>query len=85
MLDGTKAMRKTYPIQITSPWSDVYDYSIYLERYSGTETKLLAKGVSEDQIEALLSERDYQRFQDKGIYRFRVSGQKLADVLQVLV
>ena len=84
MLDGFKAMRKTYPIQIQSAdMSGVNDYQVYRERYRGTETKLIARQVSEDQVEAILSERDYARFRD-GAFRFRVSGQLLAEVLEYL-
>jgi hypothetical protein len=85
MLDGTKAMRKTYPIQIqAADRSGVNDYNVYHERYNGKEMKLLAGNVSEDQIAALLTEREYQKFGD-GAYRFRVNGQRLAEVLQVLI
>lgn len=85
MLDGTKTMRRTYPIQIqAADMSGVSDYKVYHERYSGTEMRLLASRVSEDQVEQLLSERDYGKFQN-GAFKFRVSGQQLADVLQVLV
>lgn len=85
MLDGTKAMQKIYPIQIqAADMSGVNDYNVYHMRYAGTESKLVARRVSEDQVEALLSERDYRKFQ-KGRGNFRVSGQQLADVLQVLI
>ena len=60
------------------------DYSVYHERYQGTETRLLARQVTEDQVEQLLSERDYQKFQ-AGSYRFRVTGFQLAEVLQAIV
>lgn len=85
MLDGTKAMRKTYPIQIqAADMSGVNDYNVYHERYHGTEAKLIARRVSEDQVEALLSERDYQKFRE-GAYRFRVTGQKVAEVLEAII
>jgi len=84
-LDGFKNLRKTYPIQIQAPSaSGVYDYSVYLERYHGAETKLLAKNVSEDQVQELLSERDYMKFRD-GKGSFRVSGFRLAEVLEVVL
>jgi len=85
MLDGFKAMRKTYPIQIcAADMSGVNDYQVRHERYKGTETRIVAHRVSEDEVEALLSERDYQRFRE-GAYRFRVTGQRLCDVLQVII
>ena len=84
-LNGFRAMQRTYPIQIhQADLSGCNDYQIRHERYRGTETKTIAWRVSEDQIEALLSERDYSRFRE-GAYRFRVSGMKLADVLQVII
>lgn len=84
-LDGTKAMRRTYPIVIqAADMSGVNDYSLYHSRYRGTESKLMARNVSEDQVEALLSEHDYNKFRE-GKGEFRVSGQKLADVLEVLI
>jgi streptomycin 6-kinase len=85
MLDGTKAMRKTYPIviQANDP-SGAADYTVYHSRYRGTERKLVARLVSEDQVQELLSERDYMKFRD-GKGEFRVSGQRLAEVLQVLI
>ena len=85
MLDGTKAMRKTYPIviQANDP-SGTADYSVYHSRYQGTEHRLLARRVSEGEVQDLLSERDYAKFQE-GKGDFRVSGQRLAEVLQVLV
>ena len=84
-LDGFKAMRRTHPIRIQAPdMSGVYDYNVYHERYRGTETRLIATRVSEDQIEALLTEQEYRKF-CAGSYKFRVSGQKLAEVLEVLI
>lgn len=81
MLDGTKAMRKTYPILIqASDPSGVANYSVYHSRYHGAEHKLIAHHVSEDQIQDLLAEREYQKFR-KGKGNFRVSGQRIADVL----
>lgn len=81
MLDGTKAMRKTYPIliQANDP-SGAADYSVYHSRYRGAEHKLIARHVSEDQIQDLLTEREYQKFR-KGKGDFRVSSQRIADVL----
>ena len=84
-LDGFKAMRKTYPIVIqAADMSGVNDYNVYHSRYKGTESRLVARQVSEDQVQELLSERDYLRFRD-GKGEFRVTGQRLADVLQVLI
>lgn len=85
MLDGFKAMRKTYPITIqAADMSGVNDYNVYHTRYQGTESRLVARCVSEDQVEQLLSERDYAKFQD-GKGDFRVTGQQLAEVLEVLI
>jgi hypothetical protein len=85
MLDGFKAMRKTYPIQISqADMSGVNDYNVYHSRYNGTETRLVARRVSEDEVEMLLGERNYQKFRD-GAYKFRVTGQVLCDVLQVII
>ena len=85
MLDGTKAMRKTYPITIqAADMSGCNDYNVYRRRYNGTEFCLVARRVSEDQVQDLLSERDYERFRD-GKGDFRVTGEKLVNVLQVLV
>lgn len=81
MLDGFKAMRKLHSIQIqAADMSGSSDYKVYREHH-GTETQLIARQVSEDQIEQLLNERDYRKFQ-AGAYRFRVSCQLLADILQ---
>lgn len=85
MLDGFKAMRKSYPIQIQAAgMSGCNDYQVYHERYKGTDTRLIASRVSEDQIETLLSERDYARFRE-GAFRFRVTGQQLAETLEVII
>ncbi len=78
-------MRKTYLIVIqASDMSGASDYSVYHSRYRDTEHKLLARRASEDQVQDLLTERDYAKFRD-GKGEFRVSGQKLAEVLQVLI
>lgn len=85
MLDGFKTMRKSYPIVIqAADRSGCNDYNVYHTRYQGSESRLVARRVSEDQVQELLSERDYQRFRD-GKGNFRVSGQQLADVLQVII
>lgn len=84
-LDGFKAMRRSYPIEIqAADLSGCNDYQVYHSRYNGTEKRLVARRVSEDQVEALLSERDYNKFRE-GAYKFRVSGMQLADVLQVII
>jgi hypothetical protein len=86
MLNGMRSMDKTYPIQIqAADMSGVNGYQVYHEQYRGAKTRLIARQVSEDQVEALLNPRDYQRFQNNGAYRFRVSGTKLAEVMQVLI
>lgn len=84
MLDGTKAIRKTYPIRISALESGTNDYNVSHLRYGGTESRTIARRVSEDQIADLLSERDYAKFRE-GKGDFRVSGFKLADVLQVVL
>jgi len=85
MLDGFKAMRKTYPITIqAADMSGCNDYNVYHNRYQGTESRLVARRVSEDQVMELLNERDYSKFRE-GKGDFRVTGQSLCDVLQVII
>lgn len=82
MLDGTKVMRRMIPIEIQGDPSGVNDYRVSrrLDRFT---VKKVAVHVSEDQIEALLTEREYQRFQE-GAFRFKVSAGTLCETFQYL-
>lgn len=83
--DGFKAGRKTYPIRIqANDMSGAADYKVYLLRGDGAESRLLARNVSEDQVQCLLSELDYVKFRD-GKGDFRVTGFRLAETLEVIM
>lgn len=81
-LDGMKTMRRQIAIQIqAADMSGTNGYRVY--RDNRGETKLIARQVTEDQVESILTEREYQKFQN-GRFHFRVSAQLLCETFQYL-